>query len=267
MSKTHFLTPSWTSGATATSNGSAIADTAADRLLQVDPSRKFVSASSTNIRLTFDAGVAKPFDHVFIGAHNGIAADQVTITAHASTGALFTTPSFSYGPVSAVFAGDLSPFVERDIMINVGANPEFRYLGIEIDAPSNPDGYFQAGVVIVGEEFEPGIGPDLGWKTGWADPTEIMRSLNGIAIARAKRKYKVWNGTFPKQTFLDAVRFMAINLVYGNSIPCVRWWEPPVAGYQQYFIDYCLLKWPDGGAFEYANKAGLFDVGLETEGV
>jgi len=267
MSKHHFLTPSWTSGASATSNGAATADTDADKLLQVQTSRKFRSDSDTGIRITLDAGSAKPFDTVALIAHNGVSTDTVTITAHTSTTGLFTTPAFSFGPASAVFTGDLSAFIERDIIIPVGGTQTYRYIGIEINAASNPDNYFEAGVVIVGEDFEPDIGMEPGWNIGWNDPSEQQRSLNGEAVVRAKRKYRVGSGNFPKQVFTDAIRWLTINMVYGSSIPVLKWWEPPVSGYQQHFVEYSHLQWPSGGALQFVNKDGLFDVKVEAEGV
>lgn len=266
MSRFHILTPSWTSGATATSNSTATADTDADNLLRVQHSRKYRAATDSNVRVTLNAGTAKPFDTVYLGYHNGSATGQVTITAHASTGALFTTPSFSYGPVNMRFSGDLSSFLEYDSWINVGSMQTYQYIGIEIDDASNTAGYSQAGVVVVGQDFEPGIGADLGWQIGYVDPSEPRRALSGEAIVRPKRSYKTWEGTFPMQANSDAMRFYTINQVYGSKIPGVIKWDSYDVNYEQNFIIYGHLQW-NRGPISYVNGEPYWEVQMSIEEV
>lgn len=267
MSRHHILTPSWTSGAVATSNGSVTPDVDADNLLKVQHTRKFRSSAASNVQITLDALTAKPFDTVFLGYHNGIAADQVTITANASTGTLFSAPSFSFGPTSMTFAGDLSAYLEHDIWINVGGTQTYRYIGIEIDAPTNPDAYVEAGVVVVGEDFEPDIGMDLGWKFGMEDPSDMRRTLSGEAIVRAKRSYKTLSGTFPRQGNTDAMRFFQTNYIYGRKIPVVAKWDPYTSGLEQAFIIYGHIQWPNGGPLTHVHGDPLWDVEFAIEEV
>ena len=127
MSRFHILTPSWTSGAVATSNGAATSDVDADNLLKVQHTRKYRADTDTGVQITLDATETRPFNTVFLGYHNGSATATITITAHASTGALFTSPSFTYGPASMRFSGDLSAYLEYDTWVNVGSTQSYRY--------------------------------------------------------------------------------------------------------------------------------------------
>ena len=265
MSRSHVLTPSWTSAATATSNGAATAATDADNLFKTDHTKKFKSNANTNVRITLSAPEARPANAIYLGYTNVTSAGQVTITMNASTGTLYTAPSFTHGPVTGVFAGDLSPFTAYDILIPLPSTQTYRYIGIEIDDPTNPN-TIEAGVAIAGVDFEPKIGAEQGWGIGAVDPSDQKRTLSGIGYVRAKRKFKAWEGTFPKQDNTDGMRWLGINYVYGSSIPVLAWWEPWDTGFQQYFTIYGHLQWPRKPV-RYVHSEPRWDVEVSIEEV
>jgi hypothetical protein len=146
--------------------------------------------------------------------------------------------------------------------VYTGSIKNHRYIGIEILDNSNPDGYFQCGVVIIGVKFTPRIGPDLGARSGRDDPSSMIRLLNGEPIVRPKRGIDVGTWPFPMQSPAETIRWRELNRVYGSKIPMVMKWDPnPTSGlYEQYTLFYGYAQWRSGGPIVYSNGHGLNDV-------
>ena len=265
MSGFHILTPSWTSGATATSNSHASTLVTAQNLLFVQPSRKYRSSGIGTINITLDAGSAKNWDTVALLRHNGYTG-TAQVFAGSSSATLFSAPSYTGTAKPLRFPGDLSAFSGSgyDTWLYEGSIRSHQYIGIRILDPSNPDGYFECGVAMVGVKFTPGIGPDLGARTGRDDPSSMIRLLNGEAIVRPKRGIDVGAFTFPMQTPAETIRWREINRIYGQKIPMVCKWDPiptqPDGAYQQHTMYYGYAQWRAGGPITYSNGHGLSEV-------
>lgn len=260
MSGSHLLPPSWSSGASATSNDDDSTDVAASNLLKIQHSRKWRSGGLGTLQVTIDAGSAQSWDTVALLYHNGYTG-TLRVTSHGSTGALFSAPDFDNGTVPLRFTGDLTAFTAYHTWVATGTTQTYRYVGLEISDGSNPDGYFEAGVVVVGEVFTPQIGAELGSRFGGTDPSEIIRLVNGEGIVRAKRLYGDTSWIFPYQPESDAYEFYKIHRLYGSKIPIVFKWDIIGGGsYEQYQVYYGYPKWRSGGPFTYTNGAGLYDV-------
>lgn len=266
MSGFHLLKPSWSLGATATSANEATADTVANNLMNSQPSYKYRSNNLTTVRITIDAGEPLPWNGLCLLYHNGSSVGQLWVTSHDSTGALFTTPDFDV-TVPLQFSGDLSSFDENHTWVHTLTTQTYRYIGLEILDSTNPDGYFQAGVVSIGNVFTPRIGADLGARMGFDDPSPLTRLVTGEAFTRAKRGYMVATWQFPKQQESDAVEWRRINRVYGSNVPMVAKWDPVNSNYQQETLFYGIGQWRRGGAIVYSNGAGLHDVEFGIEGI
>jgi hypothetical protein len=264
MSNFHILTPSWTSGAVVTSNSDDSTLVAASNLMSVQPSRKWRSNGLGTIRITMDAGEARAFDTLALLYHNGSATGTIRVTGHASTGALFSAPTFDSTPQSIVFTGDLSGYIANHIWLSFSATQTLRYIGIEIIDNSNPDGYVEAGVVVAGTEFEPSIGADPGASIGRDDDSVTRRLLNGEGIVRPKRGFDSGTWSFPKQNRADTNQWRYINRIFGSKIPIVIKWDEVGSSYIQDGIIYGYAKWKGGGIAKYANPA-LFDVEMGME--
>lgn len=264
MSGFHILPPSWTSGASITSNSEASPLVSATNLLFVQPSRKWRSNGLGTLRLTIDAGTAKSWDTVALLYHNGSATGTIQIFAGSNSGTLFTAPSYSSAVKNLRFPGDLGVFLDYHTWLYEGSIRSHRYIGLQILDGINPDGYIQAGVVVVGVKFEPRIGPDLGAQTGRDDPSEMIRLLNGEAIVRPKRGFGVGNFDFPMQSPADTIRWREIHHTYGQKIPMVYKWDPiPTqidGSYQQHTFYYGYAQWRNGGPITYSNGHGFNDV-------
>jgi len=268
MSGFHILTPSWTSGATITANSEASALVGAANLLFVQPSRKWRSAGLGTLRLTINAGSAKAWDSVALLRHNGFNG-TIQLFAGSNSGTLFSAPNYRSTVKYLRFPGDLSSFTQYDTWLYEGSIRTHQYIGLEILDASNPDGYFQAGVVMVGVKFEPRIGPDLGSASGRDDPSSMIRLLNGEAIVRPKRGMDVGSFTFPMQPPSDTTRWREINRVYGSKIPIVCKWDPnpPTDQTEQHTFFYGYAMWRSGGPITYSNGHGFNDVELNIEEV
>lgn len=264
MSGFHLLPPSWTSGATATSANQKNAEVGAQNLLFVQPSRRYRSNNLTNVRVTFDTGQPEAWNSMALLFHNGTAAGTFRLYTGDTLGTLFSAPAYQTANYPLRFPGDLSLFQSYHGWLSESQIRTSRYIGLHVDDASNPAGYFEAGVVVVGVKFTPGVGPDLGAKTGRDDPSSMIRLLNGEAIVRAKRGIDTGDWTFPMQTPAETIRWREINRIYGQKIPVAVKWDPipfPVGGeYQQHTFFYGYPQWRSGGPITYTNGAGLNEI-------
>lgn len=262
MSGFHILAPSWTSGATLTASSEHTANTTGSNLLFVQPSRKWRSSGLGTLRISINAGSVKSWDTVSLLRHNGFNG-TIQVFAAASEANVFTTPDYQTMAVPLRFSGNLSVFTEYDTWVYINEEPKtHQYIGLEILDNSNPDGYFEAGVVMIGVKFSPGVGPDLGARSGRDDPSTMVRLLNGEAIVRPKRGIDTGTWSFPMQTPAETIRWREINRIYGSKIPMVFKWDPnPLSGlYEQYTLFYGYAQWRSGGPIVYSNGHGLNDV-------
>lgn len=262
MSGFHILPPSWTSGATVTANSTDSPDVGATNTLFVQPSRKWRSATLGTLRLTYTASGEKPWDTVALKAHNGSTTGTVQIFATNIFANLFTSPSYTSAIVPLRFAGDLTPFTEYDTWIYTGALRSHQYIGIQIIDNINPDGYFQLGVTLIGVQFEPKSGPDIGMQIGRDDPSQMNRARNSEAVVRPLRGIDTGSLSFPKQSPEEMIRWYQINRVYGSKIPMIFKWDPIPSTQltEQYFFYYGYPQWPSGGPFSLATGHGDWDV-------
>lgn len=269
MSGFHVLTPSWTAGSTATSNSTAAADLTAANLLRVQPSWFYRSAGLTvgadPIRITIDAGEAKPWDTVALLYNNGYTG-TIRIKSNNSTGTLYSSPSYdsnSAGTFNLAFPGDLSGFPDRQTWVHVPTIQTHRYIGIEISDTDNPDGYFEAGVVMSGILFTPTRGADIGSGIGYDDPSVAVELVSGETIVRPKRSKAVGRFLLPNQTREDAEVWRHLNYVYGSKIPVIFKWDPlDTLLYQQGRLIYGFMSFRSGGAVIYSHATGNTPGGL-----
>jgi len=268
MSGFHILPPSWTSGATASANSQANASVAASNLLFVQPSRKWQSLALGTLRVTLDAGSSKSWDTVSLLRHNGFNG-TLQIMATDTLANLFTTPSYTSSTFPLRFPGDLTPFLEYDTWTYHSSVRTHRYIGLQIIDSSNPAGFFRAGVVMVGVKFMPGLGPELGARSGRDDPSMAIRLLNGEAVVRPKRGIDVGTFMFPMQSPTEVIRWRQIHRIYGSKIPMTYKWDPiPITQQtEQYTFYYGYAKWRSGGPITYTNGHGMSDVEMAIEEV
>jgi len=194
------------------------------------------------------------FDPVWILYHNGTAAGTAKATWHTSTGTLFSSPTGSQLISSLRFTGDLTPFNAYHIWIPLStATRSFRYVGIEIADPTNPFGYFEAGVVIIGKRFTPAIGADIESAHGRTPRSTIHKMLNGTNLVRAKRGDDEGRWTFPKQNYNDYIQWDNLNVIYGSDRPGVAKWDvnPVTPRDEQRGVKYGYLIW-QSTPFSYA---------------
>jgi hypothetical protein len=257
MSGFTILIPTWTAGATATSNSTANAQLAASNLLLTQPSRFWRTATDTGIQLTLDAGEARPWDTVALLYNNGYTGTAI-FKANASTGTLFSSPSSSSGTQTLVLPGGSYPFPHHHTWYAAPTTRNFRYLGIEISDASNPDGYFEAGVVMAGLRFQPGPGADIGSSRSYDDPSVAQEMVSGETIVRAKRSRMTGTWTFPYQSEASVEVWDYLIRAFGKKIPLVFKWEPRVNPLlQQQGLYYGFVEWGDM-VFRHAH--GLWDV-------
>lgn len=65
-----------------------------------------------------------------------------------------------------------------------------RYVRVEIDDTTNPDGYVQMGRVFIGSGFVPAFNPAYGLQDGFRDPSLITELESGAVIAHPRRRLR-----------------------------------------------------------------------------
>jgi hypothetical protein len=164
------------------------------------------------------------------------------------------------------FPGDLSGFPTRHVWVKVPTTQTHRYIGIEISDPSNPNGYFEAGVVMAGVVFTPTRGPDIGAAIGYDDPSVAIDMASNETIVRPKRSKIVGRFNLPDQNQVDAEMWRHLNYAYGHKIPVIFKWDPLDTNlYQQGRFIYGYMQFRSGGAITYSRatantSGGLYDV-------
>ena len=260
MSFFHVLTPTFTAGSAVTANSEASAAVGAANLIRIQQDWFWRSAGLSNVRITIDATETRPWDTVALAYHNITSSGTVRVTSNASTGSLFTSPSYDSGALSPVFGGDLTSFTYNHFWFASGAIKNFRYIGLEINDATNTDGYVRAGVVMAGEIFTPTIGADLGSSEGPEDPSEEIRMVSGSHIVRPKRQRDGGSWAFPKQNKDDRDEWKRMTRVFGRHTPVIFKWDPPDNTGDQETFYYGYLRWQPGRLVTFANGQGLYDV-------
>jgi len=258
MSGFSILYPSWSIGATITSN-SELTALPASNLGHDLPSKFYRSAADTGIQITIDTLSPKGWQGLALLYHTISSSGTIQITSNASTGTLFSSPSYDGGAESARFAGDLSSFSDGNhFWHDAGSLQTYRYIGIQIEDGSNPDSYVDAGVVMIGGLFTPSLGPTLGSASGMEEFTEHLKLGNGANFARYIRGDDIMELKFSKQSIDDAVSFQRIRRAYGSHIPLVFKWDPQSGNYEQEFFVYGYAEWQ--GLMSLATGSGRRDL-------
>lgn len=65
-----------------------------------------------------------------------------------------------------------------------------RYMTIEIDDASNPNGYVDIGRAYIGGGFTPRYNPEYGLQDSWEDKTEIVEMASGATHAVVNKRYR-----------------------------------------------------------------------------
>lgn len=261
MSGFSILYPSWSIGAIVTSN-SELATLPASNLVRDLPSTFYRSNGDTGIQITIDTLSPKGWRAFALMYHTISASGTIQITSNAITSTLFTSPSYDGGAESALFAGDLSSFsAGNHYWHDPGSTQTYRYIGIQIEDGSNPDGNIDAGVVMIGGLFTPQLGPALGSSHGMEEFTETLKLGNGANFARYRRPDDMMELQFNKASIADAMTFQQLRRVYGNHIPMVFKWEPQLGSYEQELIIYGYAQWQ--GLFSLATgESGRRDISV-----
>lgn len=257
MSGFHILAPTWVAGATATSNDDANVQLAASNLTSVQYTRYWQTGSPDGIQLTLDAGEARAWNTIVLLYNNGYDGTAF-FKSNASTGTLFSGPSFNSGSQDIVLPGGAFAFQYHHTWYAADTTQTHRYIGIEIDDTDNPEGFFSAGVVMAGVRFMPRIGADLGSRRGYDDPSVAVEMVSGETIVRPKRSKMTGNWVFPYQSEADTMQWDYLMRTFGKKIPLVFKWEPrDNAIYQQQTLFYGFAQW---GNITYVHAHGMWTV-------
>jgi hypothetical protein len=184
------------------------------------------------MRITLDAGSSLPFDTVYMGYHNGYSTGTYVVSADDTSGNLYTTPSYASAaqPLRYAYTDE---FTSWQSWHEVESTQTYRYVGIEITDDDNPDGFFNCGIIYVGNRYKPGMQSDLGSDWHYDDTSIITEMANGETVTRRRRRVLMGSESWSKLSAYDAEWFKSLSRTYGMSTPVVIKSTPHQAQYGQ----------------------------------
>lgn len=217
MPKAGFLTDaSWSKHAFASSTANIDGDAVANRLLNPYPSEPFKTLDLVTIQITLDAGTPRPWNAILLAYHNGTAAGTLEISADDDSGNLFL-PAADYNVTESLRYPGVGEF-QNQLALHIAPTIQtHRYIGLEVLDPTNPDGYFSAGVAYVGLLVVPDIQAGLGGDIGYRDLSVKIEMSNGETRSRVRDKKMVQTINWEYQDEASANLFLNLMREYGES--------------------------------------------------
>lgn len=163
--------------------GGTLADTLPITNLQtIQPGEVARWTSLTGMFLVLDLLAAVAVDVVALLAHNGTTAATWQIRAAALEADLVSAPGYNSGSVSIWPASGRPSGYDGEKLpsLHYLATPQsFRFWRIDLADAANPDGYFEAGRLVVAASWAPAKNLRHDWELGFVDPSEPSRAARG----------------------------------------------------------------------------------------
>lgn len=136
--------------------------------------------SLTGMAIVLELDAAQAINLIALIAHNGTGSATWQIRGATSEANLTASPGYDSGSVSMWPATGRPSGHDKLTSIHVPASAQtFQWWRIDISDGSNPDGYFEAGALIVDDAFQPGVNMAYGQAIGFDDPSEQVRAEGG----------------------------------------------------------------------------------------
>ena len=155
--------------------------------IQPTDATRFLTPGSAYFEL--DLGSAKAIDFVALLNTNGSSAATWRVRADSTQAGLSGgSPGYDSTTKTLWPSTGLDDWDFVHALLNIGADKTFRWWRVDIADASNPDGYFQAGRLLLADAWRPthGLTVAEGAELGWRDPS-------------------AWNVARGGQTYVDAV--------------------------------------------------------------
>lgn len=207
MANIALCTPELSDAATLTAEGTVSSSLPLANLQDKQPSKVARWTSLSGIRLKADLGASYDIALVALLFMNlttdGLMRIVIAATEEALDG---SNPAYDSGWFSPSATG----------ATQVGSITG-RWVSIEIDDPTNPDGYFEAGRLYIsaeGETFwQPEVNTAAGAQLGLEDDSEVAVALSGALLPTERNQRRVVNYSFECQSRAE---------LYGGAFPIMQ---------------------------------------------
>lgn len=222
MSTIRITPPTWSAGAVGTGLNQE-SDAPFSNLLHELPSHAWKSTNLTTVRGYFNALSVKKFDTIAIMYTNATASATYSIRATNTLANLWTSPTLHVPGLPFRMSPNLDSWTYWHTIAYFVSMQEYQYIGLEFSDPTNPDGYFRAGVCVIGETYVPLIGYNpatSGWDR-WIDTSVETRLRSSERTFRHEPRKKHGKFEIPNQTNTHAKVWDDLSRIYGNSYPVI----------------------------------------------
>jgi len=254
--------------------GSAVSGSMAwSQLLNPYPHLKARSSSLSNVFFEVDLGVARDWNFVWLGYTNARSATDWRIRAADTQGNLTAAPNhdstlIDLWPTSSpsTLATDW-PRGAFGLYYLSGSSVNRRWLRIDLADATHPDGYLQAGVLIVGSTFKPA----RTWVYGLEDPTEMEptdhpRSIGGVVYPQPGPRPAMASYEFKSLTPAEYRALRKIFRLRGTSKQVITVSDPSNTAYLHENVVHGVLRnLQPIGRPKYVNGGAEYRVELEIE--
>lgn len=260
MAKVHILLKDFSLTAVASSSNEE-PDALTNLIINERPSRRWRTLNLTTIQATVDAGAPQPWDSVFFGYTNATDVATLRVTSNDDAGTLFSAPSYDSGAFTLRFPG-VGEFISWHAFHEAGSTQTFRYVGLEVSDPTNPDGYFTAGVVAIGNLFTPSLDAELGSSRGYVDTSISIEMSNGETVKRRRPRKQSQRISWRFQNENDSFFFANLARTYGESTPFVVKKDPEQSVYGHNLLVYGFAQYRESATITDQAPYGFDEVDM-----
>lgn len=220
MAKPIIATPEFSDAGTLAGLGTLAGTMPVTNLQTLQPGEPARWTSLSGMGLELDLGGAVAVNIVALLAHNATAAATWRIRAAGAQGDLTGNPGYDTGSVSLwPSGGKPSPAPDRLGSIHAPAAAQsFRWWRIDLADAANPDGFFEAGRLMVDAALQTARAQDLGGSIGRADDSDHVIARGGHIRPNVRPNRAVQRVRFSNLTKAEALgRFNGIERTRGRG--------------------------------------------------
>jgi len=184
------------------------------------PSEKTRTSGLSTIYYVVDLSVATEVDLFALLYHNGTNAGTLRVRGATSEANLTAAPSYDSGTFSLHMQTGIDDwtFFHTWLYLGDAAAETLQWWRFDVADGANPDGYFQAGRLIIAKAYESTRGIRLDWNMGIVDPSPRKRAIGGQVYPLIRNPYRMLDFTFDFLEKTEAFeQFLERQRVRGTS--------------------------------------------------
>lgn len=173
------------------------------------------------------AGTAHPIRLVWLGYTNATSAATWQVRAASTQGDLTAAPGYDSGSLTQWPTTGLETWGRRMAFLLISTTQLFRWWRVDVADAGNPDGYFEAGRLILADPWEWSPNMDPGWGIQIRDASPIERSLGGTAFGQPGGQWRDFSFVLRHLSESDAFgQALALDRLRGATRPVLACPDP-----------------------------------------